>query len=123
MSETAEKGPDGKPKDNDVDNHSLDTPINQFDRMLVVQAAQAKELYNFFGGRILEHTTSQGDVLAIKVKSTLRNPEGDTTDYAATHGGMSIIGPFDGEREFDEWCLARPASPRARCTVPSGGRS
>jgi hypothetical protein len=47
---------------------------------------QGKEIYNFFGGRVIEHTTSKGDILAIKVNKGIDRSEGDIMHYAATHG-------------------------------------
>ncbi|RYP10934.1 hypothetical protein DL764_000370 [Monosporascus ibericus] len=49
-------------------------------------AVQGKEIYNFMGGRVIEHRTSKSDVLAIKVNSTINRSEGDMMHYAAMNG-------------------------------------
>ncbi|KAJ3538561.1 hypothetical protein NM208_g5861 [Fusarium decemcellulare] len=57
-------------------------------KMSYLDAAYGKEIYNFFGNRVLEHTTSTGVVLAIKVKPLegMDRSEGDMMQYAATNG-------------------------------------
>ncbi|KAL2142874.1 hypothetical protein VTI28DRAFT_642 [Corynascus sepedonium] len=68
----------------DNDMHTIQ---KQLRNMRYVDAVQASsEIYNFFGGRVLEHTTPHGDVLAIKVSSRIDRSEGDMMHYAATHG-------------------------------------
>jgi aminoglycoside phosphotransferase len=55
-------------------------------------AAEGKEIYNYFGNRVLEHTTSTGAVLAVKVKppNAMDRSEADMMQYAATN---SILAP------------------------------
>ncbi|KAF4467402.1 hypothetical protein FALBO_5727 [Fusarium albosuccineum] len=57
-------------------------------KMSYLDAAYGKEIYNFFGNRVLEHTTSTGAVLAIKVKPLegMDRSEADMMQYAATNG-------------------------------------
>ncbi|POR36300.1 Uncharacterized protein TPAR_03500 [Tolypocladium paradoxum] len=54
-------------------------------------AAQGKEIYNYFGNRVLEHTTSTGAVLAIKVNPVegMQRSEADMMHSAATNGVMA----------------------------------
>lgn len=53
-----------------------------------LNAVLGKEIYNFFGNRVIEHTTSSGEVRAIKVRSRkdIYRTEADLMHYAATHG-------------------------------------
>ncbi|KAK4097465.1 hypothetical protein N658DRAFT_518588 [Parathielavia hyrcaniae] len=58
-----------------------------------IRAVQGHVLYRFLGsGCVFEHTTSKGDVLAIKHISTAKRHlnEGDMMQYAATH---SVLAP------------------------------
>ncbi|AEO71913.1 a1b06420-3d77-47e5-895c-ec42ad4299af [Thermothielavioides terrestris] len=67
--------------------------------MSYLNAGEGKEIHNFFGNRVLEHTTSTGAVLAIKVKPPegLDRSEGDMMHYAATHGVLApkVQGVYD----------------------------
>ncbi|KAI8945748.1 kinase-like domain-containing protein [Xylaria longipes] len=68
-------------------------------RMTYVDAVQGKDIYNFFGNRVVEHVTPAGDVLAIKVKppDALDRSEGDMMQYAASHGILAprVRGVYD----------------------------
>lgn len=62
-------------------------------------AAHGKEIYNFFGNRVLEHTTPTGAILAIKVKppTALDRSEADMMQYAATNHVLApnVRGVYD----------------------------
>ncbi len=70
--------------------------IRQLDGMRIGDAVQGKELYNFFGRRVIERTNSKGDVLAVKATAVDRS-EGDMMHYAATHGVRAprVHGAYD----------------------------
>ncbi|EFY91123.1 Phosphotransferase family protein [Metarhizium acridum CQMa 102] len=72
------------------------------------------ELYYFMGIRVLEHTTSNGDVLALKVKShdSLARSEADMMQFAATHG---ILAPK--VRGCYDIVTMKPQRPLARVLV------
>ncbi len=80
--------------------------LDKLHGMRFLDAVQGKEIYNFFGGRVLEHTTATGHVLAIKVKSNIDNAEADMTNCAATHGirAPTVRGVYD---IVSTKCLAR----------------
>ncbi|KAL2130076.1 hypothetical protein VTI74DRAFT_6933 [Chaetomium olivicolor] len=80
MFENSEKG-SMVPEDN-----KMGVILSELDNMRNADAVQGNEIYNFFGGRVTEHITSKGDVLAIKVISTRDRSEADMMHYAATHG-------------------------------------
>ncbi|KAH7243597.1 kinase-like domain-containing protein [Fusarium redolens] len=64
-----------------------------------LDAVVGKEIHNYWGYRVLEHTNSHGEVLALKVS----NPDGidrsqaDMMHYAATHGVLApkVRGVYD----------------------------
>ncbi|KAF5570578.1 phosphotransferase [Fusarium phyllophilum] len=64
-----------------------------------LDAVVGKEIHNYWGNRVLEHTNSHGEVLALKVS----NPDGidrsqaDMMHYAATHGVLApkVRGVYD----------------------------
>jgi len=68
-------------------------------RMGFVEAVCGKEIYNFFNNRIIEHTASTGDVLAVKVRmpATMEWSEADTVQYAAANGVLApnVRGIYD----------------------------
>lgn len=68
-------------------------------RITYPDAVHGKELYSFFGNRVLEHTTSTGAVLAIKVKPmvAMDRSEADMMQHAATHGILAphVRGVYD----------------------------
>lgn len=72
------------------------------------------ELYYFMGIRVLEHTTSNGDILALKVKphTNLERSEADMMQYAATHG---ILAPK--VRGCYDVVTMKPKRPLARVLV------
>ncbi|ROW02096.1 hypothetical protein VSDG_02367 [Cytospora chrysosperma] len=61
---------------------------NRLSRMGYLQAVDGKEIYNFFGGIVLEQHNTAGHVLAIKVRPPggIQRSEADMMHYAATHG-------------------------------------
>ncbi|KAK2602130.1 hypothetical protein N8I77_008688 [Diaporthe amygdali] len=67
--------------------------------MSYTDAVVGHELHNFFGGKVIEHTTAAGEVLALKVKtrSGLHCYEVDLMHYAATHGVLApkVRGVYD----------------------------
>jgi aminoglycoside phosphotransferase len=62
-------------------------------------AVLGKELHYYGGNRVLEHTTSTGQLLALKVNSrnSLKRSEADMMHYAATHGVLApkVLGVYD----------------------------
>jgi serine/threonine protein kinase len=62
-------------------------------------AVIGKEIHNYWGNRVLEHTTSNGEVLALKVSSPdgIDRSQADMMHYAATHGVLApkIRGVYD----------------------------
>lgn len=83
---------------------------NHFKRMPYADAIIGHEIHNFWGGKVIEHITPSGAVLALKVKTRegLRFSEADVMHYAATHGILApkVHGVYDIE-----------SSPRARVMV------
>lgn len=71
----------------------------QFERMPYSDAVVGHELHNFWGAKVIEHTTACGRILALKVntRSVLHRSEADLMQYAATHGVLSprIYGVYD----------------------------
>lgn len=72
------------------------------------------ELYYFMGIRVLEHTTSDGSILALKVKphTALERSEADMMQFAATHG---ILAPK--VRGCYDIVTMKPKKPLARVLV------
>lgn len=64
----------------------FDYPSNRGEAL--ANAVQGEELYSFFGNRVFEHTSPTGAVRVLKVRSRkdLDRSEGDTMQYASTHG-------------------------------------
>lgn len=77
----------------------MDVKLPSLRPMTYADAVHGKEIYNFFGNRVLGHTTSTGAVLAIKVKppEAMDRSEGDMMHYAATKGILapSVRGVYD----------------------------
>lgn len=71
-------------------------------------------LYYFVGPRVFEHSTSNGDVLALKIgcKGSLARSEADMMQYAATHG---ILAPK--VRGCYDVVTMKPKRPLARIMV------
>ncbi|KAH6623771.1 hypothetical protein F5144DRAFT_540264 [Chaetomium tenue] len=93
MPEPPEKNPNeshdnnNNPTDPDPSTTTLlHTTTALLSRMRYPDAATGPELYNFFGGRVLEHTTSHGAILAIKINTVTDRAEPAMMHYAATHG-------------------------------------
>lgn len=70
-----------------------------FKRMPYEDAVMGHELHNFWGGKVVEHTSAAGDILALKVKTRtgLKRSEADLMHYAATHGVLAprVLGVYD----------------------------
>lgn len=64
-----------------------------------LKAVIGKEIYNYWGKRVVEHTTSNGDVLALKVNTPdgLDRSQADMMHFAATHGVLApkVRGVYD----------------------------
>lgn len=63
-------------------------------------AIQGKELYNYFGNRVLESRTSSGRVVAVKVKPVrgFARSEADMMHYASQQPGIlapHVLGCYD----------------------------
>lgn len=82
----------------------------KYKRMSYSHAVIGRELHNYWGGKVIEHTSASGDVLALKVKTTsgLRHSEADLMHYASTHGVLApkVYGVYDVQ-----------TSPKARVMV------
>lgn len=72
------------------DDETLRAVLSELSNMGAADAVQGDELYTYFTPRVIEHTTSKGDVLAIKRISARKHlTEGDMMHYAATHGVLA----------------------------------
>ncbi|KAI3581001.1 kinase-like domain-containing protein [Fusarium oxysporum f. sp. albedinis] len=64
-----------------------------------LDAVVGKEIHNYWGNRVLEHTTSNGQVLALKVSSPngIDRSQADMMHHAATHGVLApeVRGVYD----------------------------
>ncbi|CVK94657.1 uncharacterized protein FPRN_10121 [Fusarium proliferatum] len=64
-----------------------------------LDAVVGKEIHNYWGNRILEHTNSSGEVLALKVSSPdgIDRSQADMMHFAAAHGVLAprIRGVYD----------------------------
>ena len=90
------------------DDETMRAVLSELGNMGPVNAVQGHELYNYFSPRVIEHTTSKGDVLAIKRISPRKHlTEGDMMHYAATHGVLAprVRGVY--EVLVGDDCLAR----------------
>lgn len=66
-----------------------DSPYKKFKKMEYQEAiVGGRELYNYWGGKVIEHTTASGERIALKVKprTGLRLSEAAMMQYAHTHG-------------------------------------
>ncbi|KAK4244623.1 hypothetical protein C7999DRAFT_43729 [Corynascus novoguineensis] len=87
------------------DDETMRAVLSELGNMGPANAVQGHELYN---SRVIEHTTSKGDVLAIKRISPRKHlTEGDMMHYAATHGVLAprVRGVY--EVLVGDDCLAR----------------
>ncbi|KAF5969527.1 phosphotransferase [Fusarium coicis] len=86
---------DSKPEKED----NSDDKLPKYLKCSYLDAVVGKEIHNYWGNRVLEHTNSHGEVLALKVS----NPDGidraqaDMMHYAATHGVLApqVRGVYD----------------------------
>ena len=83
-SETPAKAPSKTPTTSDL-TKLIHSTTKALARMPYLDAVSGPEIYNYFGGRVLEHTTSDGTTLAIKVNNSTHLSEADMMHYAATH--------------------------------------
>ncbi|KAI1020186.1 hypothetical protein LB503_006225 [Fusarium chuoi] len=64
-----------------------------------LDAVVGKEIHNYWGNRVLEHTNSKGEVLALKVSSPngIDRSQADMMQYAAIHGVLApkVRGVYD----------------------------
>ncbi|KAF5671062.1 hypothetical protein FDENT_11051 [Fusarium denticulatum] len=64
-----------------------------------LDAVIGKEIHNYWGNRVLAHTNSHGEVLALKVSSPsgIDRSQADMMHYAATHGVLApkVRGVYD----------------------------
>ncbi|KAJ4392952.1 hypothetical protein N0V93_002156 [Gnomoniopsis smithogilvyi] len=83
---------------------------NYIERMSYVDAVIGHELHNYWGAKVIEHTTASGRKLALKVKTRtgMDRSEEYLMNYAASHGVLApkAYGVYDVETE-----------PRARVMV------
>ncbi len=63
--------------------------LDELSAITPLHAIQGKNINNFLGGRVVEHTTLTGQILAIKAHSGITRSEGDMMHYAATHGVLA----------------------------------
>jgi aminoglycoside phosphotransferase len=86
-----------------VTKEEVDVEINDLPPKLpkfsYLDAIVGKEIHNFWGNRVLEQTSSKGQLLALKVSSPdgLDRSQGDMMNYAATHGVLTpkVFGTYD----------------------------
>jgi aminoglycoside phosphotransferase len=88
------QGPRDSPKPQDEEMRAL---LDELSAMTPLSAVRGKEIYNFMGGRVLEHTTATGQVLAVKARTGVTQSEGEMMHYAATHGILAprVRGVYD----------------------------
>lgn len=77
------KGPSHDDADRDV---ALQTRLKH---MRFPDAVHGREIHNFMGGRVIEHTTSTGTILAIKATGSVTAAEAEMAQFAATHGVLA----------------------------------
>ncbi|KAK4201361.1 putative phosphotransferase [Triangularia verruculosa] len=79
--------------------HNDEQQLPKLSRMRYPDAVQGKELYNFFGNRVIETTTPSGVVLAVKVKppQSFHRSEAEMMQYAASNGVLApnVRGVYD----------------------------
>ncbi|CAH0038822.1 unnamed protein product [Clonostachys solani] len=70
----------------------MDRSMEQLRRFSYTDAAHGKELYSFYGNRVIEHVTASGSTVAIKVKTpdAMDSTEADMMHHAATN---NILAP------------------------------
>lgn len=100
MPDTPEKTPEDNREETPASSSLttlLHTTSTLLSRMRHPDAATGRELYNFFGGRVREHTTADGAILAIKVNTVTDRSEPAMMHYAATHGirAPRVCGIYD----------------------------
>ncbi|RBR14591.1 hypothetical protein FVER53590_06747 [Fusarium verticillioides] len=71
--------------------HEQQDALPKYLKCSYLDAVVGKEVYNYWGNRVLEHTNSKGEVLALKVSSPdgIDRSQADMMHYAATHGVLA----------------------------------
>ncbi|KAG9498601.1 hypothetical protein J7337_009409 [Fusarium musae] len=99
MSSTTEADQDEQIDSEPEKQDNSDDKLPKYLKCSYLDAVVGKEIHNYWGNRVLEHTNSHGEVLALKVS----NPDGidraqaDMMHYAATHGVLApkVRGVYD----------------------------
>jgi aminoglycoside phosphotransferase len=99
MSSTTEADQDEQIDSEPEKEDNSDDKLPKYLKCSYLDAVVGKEIHNYWGNRVLEHTNSHGEVLALKVS----NPDGidraqaDMMHYAATHGVLApkVRGVYD----------------------------
>jgi len=65
--------------------------LGKLGNMRRTDAVQGKEIYNYFSDRVIEHTTSKGNISAIKVNGAINRSEGGMMHSTAMHGVYDIV--------------------------------
>lgn len=77
---------------------------SKFKKMDYSDAVIGHEIHNYWGSKVIEHTTVSGDLLALKVRPImgLHHSEADLTNYAATHGILApkVQGVYDVQTDL-----------------------
>ena len=91
----------------DID-ETLRAVLSKLGEMQSADSIQGPELSSYSSPRVVEHTTSKGDVLAIKrINRRQHLTEGDMMHYAATHGVLAPLVRGVYEVLVGDECLAR----------------
>ncbi|KAM0478856.1 hypothetical protein ACHAPX_004833 [Trichoderma viride] len=73
--------------------------LPKFPKISYLDAVIGREIHNYWGNRVLEHTNSEGEPLALKVSDPegLDRSQGEMMSYAAEHGVLApkVFGTYD----------------------------
>ncbi|RKL47935.1 hypothetical protein BFJ70_g2301 [Fusarium oxysporum] len=88
LSEAEQEGPEAM--EAKIEDDEQDT-LPKYLKCNYLDAVVGKEIHNYWGNRVLEHTTSNGQVLALKVSSPngIDRSQADMMHHAATHGVLA----------------------------------
>ncbi|KAI7770183.1 hypothetical protein LZL87_002554 [Fusarium oxysporum] len=96
LSEAEQEGPEAM--EAEIEDGEQDT-LPKYLKCSYVGAVIGKEIHNYWGNRVLEHTNSSGEVLALKVSSPdgIDRSQADMMHYTATHGVLApkVRGVYD----------------------------
>ncbi|KAF9781919.1 hypothetical protein IL306_012766 [Fusarium sp. DS 682] len=90
-----DKSEDAEPGNED----NMENGLPKYLKCKYLDAVNGKEIHNYWGNRVLEYTTSKGELLALKVSSPdgIDRSQADMMHYAATHGILApkVRGVYD----------------------------